>query len=716
MLLAGCASEAELVDGEYRAVSDSAGESGWVAALDITVQEGSVDEASFEYVSDSGDLLTLQAAATEEFEEQYGVSVPEYLQQLEASLIDRSSFPDGADSGEVDFIDRDFEALSGALFETASEGAQALQNVDTGAGGEVSDVEAISRVLDGEYRHTDRAAARGGVSAPGEPSGGWAVVASHWAAVEAGMEVLEAGGTAADAVVTVASVMSVVEPFLSSALGGGTWLLYYDAESGEVHSVDGVGPTPRNATAELFEDDEYAGSNGLHRAIIPGSWGGYMELLKEFGSMPLDELVEPAADWGEQGVPASAALENWLPLREEFVREWEPAREKYMSDGEFVTEGDVIYYEDMAATFRELGRAYRERRHRGEREALEASADYFYRGPIAESLTEFSQENDGLFSLSDFNDFENYGLVEPLSVSYRGLDVFQNPPNSQGITQLQSLNILEEFDLASVGAGNPEAIHLIAESIKLSFADRNRYVADPATTNVPVDTLLSREHAIAQRELISRDSALEHPIEDLVGMNPADPSNTSTFHVVDRYGNAAAVTSSIGLSFMIAGDTGIHLNERISFMNNDPDDVNSVAPGKKVRHSAGPYMVLRDEQVYIAGGNTGADFQPQGQLQQLVNIVDFGMSAQEAVDAPRFQPQAFAATNYPFAVENRLALEEDRYEQSVFEDLRRRGQDVEEESYFGRQNVIVVNDHSAGDLETGAESREADSRGMVGRP
>ncbi len=341
-----------------------------------------------------------------------------------------------------------------------------------------------------------------------------------------------------------------------------------------------------------------------------------------------------------------------------------------------------------------------------------AAAEYFYRGPIAERIVAFSDENGGLFTLADFANFTEYGLVEPLSIEYRGLTVYQNPPNSQGIAQLQALQILEGFDFSSRTPDDPEVIHLMSEAIKLAFVDRNRYVADPNFVDVPVAELLSDEHAARQRARISLDEALEWPIEDRLGM-AGDERRTTTFHVIDRYGNAAAVTTSIGVSFLIAGETGIHMNERLTFMHKDADDVNRVDGGKKVRHSSGPHMVLRDGAPWIIGGNTGADFQPQGQLQQFIWIVEFGLGAQEAIDRPRFEPQAFAATFRPWAIQNRLQLEPGRFSDEVQADLAARGHTIQAGGTVGAANLILVDDHSSGRIEAGWESREADSYGMV---
>ena len=715
ILVAGCGRAPQLQDGAYTAFSAHAEEDGWTPGAEIVVSDSEISEAYFDYIGASGELLRHEAYARSDWEDSFGEDPAETLEAF-ASQVVSSGGIDGITESDIPSLQERFTLLIEKLLDRAREGKTDPVLVDTEAGGGSSDLEALIAAFDPDNRESRRRMVRGGTADPGAFRGGYAAVSSHHLAVSEAMNVLESGGTAADAAVVLGTMMSVVEPFLSHALGGGSWILYYDADSQSVYSVDAVGPTPMAATAELFRKEEFHGTNGVHRSIVPGAWGGYMELLKEFGSRPLDELLAPAIESAYSGVPVSSAYANWFPLRADFVATLEDSAAIFTRDGRPLEVGSTLVNEDLGRTYEGISDAYSASRTEGERTALDRAADYYYRGPIAEEIVRFSDENGGLFALSDFNDFYDYGIVDPISIEYRGLDVYQNPPNSQGIAMLGALNILEGFDFSELEPNDPEAVHLMSEALKLSFADRNRYVADPAFYDVPVAELLSEEHAAAQRELISMDSSLEYPIDDVLGMRAADPRNTSTFHATDRYGNMVAITSSVGLSFMVAGDTGITLNERLTFMSTDPDDVNRIEPGKKVRHSAGPYLVVRDGQPYIAGGNTGADFQPQGQLQQFINIFEFNLDPQDAVDLPRFQPQAFAATNYPFAAPTRLALEQDSYSQETWDNLAARGHNVEWAGYFGRQNVIVVEDFEDGEIMTGAESREEDSHGMSAGP
>ncbi len=554
----------------------------------------------------------------------------------------------------------------------------------------------------------DRAA---GVDA-GEESDGpyrYAAVSSHYLATEAGIEVLEEGGSAADAAFTIAAVLTVAEPWFSSILGGGTWALYYDAEADEVRALDGVAGAASGATPEFFAETERYAEFGMHMANVPGAWAGWIEWLQEYGETGLDRLMQPAIDAAEQGVPVSEGMAFWLSNAVDDFAEWPDTAEIYLQDGELPEPGDTVYQPDAAETFRELVAAYEAERGSGEHAALEAAKDHFYRGPIAERIVEFSQQHGGLYELSDFTEFDDAGFREPISIEYRDLEVYQNPPNSQGITQLIALNILEGRELDRYEPGSAEAIHLQTEAIKLAMADRNRHVGDPDAVDVPVERLLSDEHASRQRARISNNEALEWPFEDVLA--DGGDHHTTTFHVVDERGNAAAVTTSLGAQFLVVGDTGIHINNRMRFMHYDPDDPNVTEPGKKVRHTSNPYLAMRDGRPYILGGNTGADFQAQGQVQQFIGVVEHELTPQEAVAQPRFESLGFPATTYPFTADGTLALEEGASDEAR-QGLEARGHHLSDDGTFGSANMIRVLDWSTGELEIGAEPREEVSRGV----
>jgi len=534
-----------------------------------------------------------------------------------------------------------------------------------------------------------------------------AVVSSYASATQAGFDALAAGGTAADAAIAVAAALSVVEPWFSSALGGGTWALYYDAASGEVTNLDGVGPVGSGASLEDYQ--ARADQPGIHQAILPGAWDGWMLWLDRYGRLDLGEVLAPAIRIAREGYPVGEEMARWLAQEADLIVA-SPAARIYAPDGFLLGQGDTVRQLQMADTFEALARAYDGGAGGSRSAAVQAARDYFYRGPLAEAIVAFSDEGGGYLTPEDFRSFAAE-IVEPIAIDYGDdIRIFQNAPNSQGITQLLALNILKGFDLAELDPDSVDAVHLQVEALKLAFADRYRYVGDPDRVDVPVTSLLSDAYAALQRQRIDLGTALEWPIPSR--LEEYLPAHTTTFHVVDAFGNAAAVTTSLGGQFLVVGETGIHINERMQFLSLEVGNANQLAPGYKVRHTSNPYLAMRGNRPYILGGNTGVDTQPQGQTQQFVSVVEFGLSAQEAVDRPRFVSTAFPATTYPYPVGNTLQMEQG-FPEELIDGLRARGHDVVVgQGIFGAANVIVVNAEGT-DAEVGAEPRGGTAFGQV---
>ena len=535
-----------------------------------------------------------------------------------------------------------------------------------------------------------------------------AVVTSDSDATQAGLDVLAQGGTAADAAIAIAGVLSVVEPWFSSALGGGTWAIYYDAALNEITSLDGVGTVGSKATINDYRSR--ADTPGIHQAIVPGAWDAWMLWLDRYGRLDLGTILAPAIRLARDGRAASEEMIEWLGRGEEQLPDFPDTASIYAPDEELPEEGDVIRQNAMADTFEALVAAYDGALVESRAAAVQAARDYFYRGPIAEAIVAFSDENDGYFTLEDFAGFQA-GLVAPIATGYGdGVTVFQCPPNSQGITMLIALNILKELDLAQYEHDSADAIHLQVEAIKLAFADRYLHIGDPARIAIPIEELLSEAHAAELRERIEMDDTLEWLVE--TGHSTPNMHHTTTFHIVDQHGNGAAVTTSLGAQFLVVPGTGIHINERMGFLSLEEGNANELTPGYKVRHTSCPYVVFRNNRPYIIGGNTGVDTQPQGQVQQFVNIVEYGMTAEEAVAQPRFVSTAFPATTYPYDIENTLQMQ-GGFRGSVVTELRSRGHNIDlGEGIFGSANVIVVNEDGT-DAQVGAEPSDSMSSGEV---
>ncbi|MFP4363626.1 MAG: gamma-glutamyltransferase family protein [Spirochaetia bacterium] len=560
----------------------------------------------------------------------------------------------------------------------------------------------------------------------------YAAVTSHYLATESAVRVLEAGGTAADAAVAVAAVLSVVEGYFSHIMGGGVWALYYDAESDDVIAVDGVGPVPQAASLEFFQSQE-AQADGIHWAIVPGAWSGWIQLLEEYGTKDLSFLLEDAIRVAEEGFQITAEARRFLGYDSDNIPNWEYSREIYMDDnGDIVNEGDTVYQRRIAETFREAAAAFDSARDQGYNAALQAAHDYVYEGPVAESIVEYSDENDGFFTMEDFSDFEAQ-LVEPISIQYRDTTVYQNPPNSQGITQLIALNILEGFNFSHWNIDTPEAVHVQVEAVKLAHADKYFHIGDPEFVDNPIELLLSEEHASRQRQRINMNHAIQWPFVDILDLSLIDETerlperalrhmrrvsgnfdesnhHTTTYHIVDQYGNGIAVTTSLGAQFLVAGDTGVHINHRIRHMWLEERNPNTVAPGKLPRHTSNPYIAFRNGGLYILGGNTGVDTQPQGQVQQFINMHEFGLTPQEAAAYPRWVTRAFPQTNAPYRAENVLAMESET-PRLLRRALRRMGHEIVDNAIYGMANIIRVNED--GSIQTGADPRFPESRGTI---
>jgi len=487
----------------------------------------------------------------------------------------------------------------------------------------------------------------------------FSAVSSNYFATQAAFEVLQKGGTAADAAFALAATIGVTECWFSGVLSGGTWALYYEAASDKVYALDGVSWTGTHATTEFFRDPDVK-AYGMHQANVPGAWDGWMKWLDRFGSKDLGELMSRAIELADNGAPASKGMVSAISRQQDDILRMPHTKAIFMPEGKPPQLGEVIYQKDMANTLRSLVKAYDDNLKNGRSAAFQAANDYFYRGPIAEKIVAFSKENGGHFELSDFHESNVEGIVEPISIDYKGITVYECPPNSQGITTLMALNILKGYDFSQYKIDSPEVIHLIVEALKLAHVDKYYYIATPDFYDNPVAELLSDEHAAKQRARISMDNALIWPMEGGLGdyQTPRiERGNTTTFSVVDQYGNAAAVTTSLGYNLLVVGDTGININNRVRMFEIAEGNPNIVEPRKKVRHTSNPYMAFKDGKLYICGGNTGADFQPQGQVQQFIRVVEFGLDPQTAVSLPRYETLAFPNVSAPHLAPNELRME-----------------------------------------------------------
>ena len=451
------------------------------------------------------------------------------------------------------------------------------------------------------------------------------VACAHYLATQAGVRILTQGGNAMDAAIAANAVMTVVYPSTCSA-GGDIFLLYWDAKTQQLYALNGSGRAPQGLTPDYFTA-RHMKSIPLRGPLpinVPGAVDGWFEALSRFGSLPATTVFAPAIELAEGGMPVTEKLANWLEAAAEGVLgPWSSSAETYLMEGKAPQAGMVLRQPNLARTYTMLAQEGR---------------DAFYRGPLGRTITDYVQQCGGVLSMEDMNHHHS-DWVEPISVNYRGYEVYEFPPNTQGIAALEMLNILEGYDLHSLGYQSPEYLHLLFEAKKLAFADRDRYVSDPAFVDVPVERLLSKAYAEQQRTRINPQQAAMH-----VGPGLEKDGDTMYLCTADNQGNVVSLIQSLYYGFgsgVVGGNTGVMMHNRGAYFSLDPQHVNYLQPGKRTMHTLTPAMVLQNDAPYMSIGTMGGDAQPQVHVQLLTAILDFQHNVQQAISAPRWRSGRF---------------------------------------------------------------------------
>ena len=448
------------------------------------------------------------------------------------------------------------------------------------------------------------------------------VAASQPLAAQAGLRILLAGGNAADAAVATAAALNVVEP-MSTGIGGDVFALVYDAAQRRVRALNGSGRAPRAIALDTFARRGLTEIplTGMLPVTVPGAVDAWATLLAEHGTLPLGQVLAPAIAYAEHGFPVSELIARAWHMAVPKLQQHPDAARTYLIDGRRAPRpGEIFHQPNLARTLRMIA---------------EGGRDAFYRGPIAEAIVHTSEQYGGLLTMEDLAGHRSTWET-PIHATYRGYTVYECPPNGQGLTALLALNILSGFELAPLGPGSAEALHLQIEALRLAFADAARFIADPAMVAVPIDELLSEAYSTRRRALIHRDRAADTVAAGHVPVS----EDTVYLTVVDEAGNAVSFINSLYYGFgsgVVVGDTGICLQNRGACFVLDPEHPNCLAPGKRPYHTIIPGMVLRGDRLWSSFGVMGGFMQPQGHVQVLVNMLDFGMNPQEALDAPRFE-------------------------------------------------------------------------------
>ena len=518
-------------------------------------------------------------------------------------------------------------------------------------------------------------------------------VSGHHHASDAGIQIMRKGGNAIDAGVATVLAQAVVE-FDRFGIGGECPILIYLADKGKVVAINGNGNAPAAATIEWFKSRNLPQipGDGFLAATVPAALGSLVVALDEYGTMSFADVVGPAIALADGGYPVFPTwLDNLERVVPRFRAEWPSSAKVFLVDGRAPNPGDILVQKDLARTFKRLVEAENEHKGEGRSAGLRAVYDRFYKGDIAREIVEF-QNN---FKVRDSNGFESAGLLtvedladyrargeEPAKTTYRGVEIYKIGFWSQGPVLLQALNLLEGYDLKSLGHNSAEYIHLVAEAMKLAYADREWYYADPNYVGVPEEGLLSKEYAAERRKLISLDAPslamrpgnpypfhpkqMSHaPIPETLNLRPSEGGTTGT-RVADSKGNIFSATPSGGwfTSSPIIEGLGFVLGTRAQAFWLDPTKSNRLEPRKQPRTSLTPSLAVKDGKPYLAWGTPGGDIQDQVNLQVALNVIDFGMTIQEAIEAPLVQifdfPTSFeghASSPGTMAVESRIPVE-----------------------------------------------------------
>jgi gamma-glutamyltranspeptidase/glutathione hydrolase len=556
------------------------------------------------------------------------------------------------------------------------------------------------------------------------------IASGHALASEAGIRILKSGGNAVDAAVAAWAVQGLTEPEMTG-LGGDMFMLIYLAKTGEVKFINGTGVAPMAATVELYKAKGGLPSDGILSVSVPGAVAGAELAAKTYGTKPLSELMAPAAELAERGFPITESLAGAIRGSREKMSA--SAKAIWFNGTEPLGFGDRVVQRDMAATLREIG--------------AKGSAA-FYQGPIAEKFAAYMKSQGGLIDQKDLAAIKA-NEDTPIHINYKGVEVYECPPNSQGFVMLQALNILEGMNVRYMRHNSAPYLHAVTESLKLAFADRNKYVADPKfTPNIPMREMLSKEYAATRRALIHPDKAIagEAPAgnprmpatsvqQALLGaeasakaaayaapqhygshVRDADSDGLTTYlTVIDKDRNMVSMTSSLlsafGSGHVVAG-AGFMLNNRMAYYGLEEDDINVLKPGKRVRQTINPALALKDGKPYMAFGTPGADTQPQAQLQFFLNVAEFGMNVQQALEQTYVVSTSFKSSYYPHAAEGKLQVSSS-LPKHVLDELAAMGHQLDIRNTRGVGSVKAIIIHPRTGVLMGGVSPSRDSYVMA---
>ncbi len=546
-------------------------------------------------------------------------------------------------------------------------------------------------------------------------------------ATEAARRILAEGGNAFDAAVGGQAALAVTD-FPSNGVGSDAVLLVYLASQGKVVSINAEPRAPKLATIDWYEKNnggKIPDSDGLLSGGIPGVVDAWYILLDRWGTMSFEQVLQPAIELARDGFPISEGRAGAIAHTRKILKY--PSTVKiYLPNGEAPKPGEIFRNPDLARTLEKLVEAEKAAKAKGRHEALKAARDRFYKGDIAREFAAFSEANGGLFRYQDFAEY-TAEVEEPVSVNYRGYQIYKNPSATQGPTELFALNILEGYDLRAMGLNSPDFLHVNIEAMKLAMADREKYLGDMDYIKIPYAGLLSKEYAAERRKLIDmhaaslelRPGSPEKYMSDapaakrqavVVREGNADyEGDTSYIGVIDKDRNMVSFEPSLHSSMgtgVVMGGTGILFNCRGDYYSLVSGEANALEPGKRPRSTLQSTLIMKDGEPFGVLGSPGGDDQVMRTIQTLINVVDFGMNIQQAIEAPRWSTSSFPSSVFPHTMEPGAASVEARIPEATQQALVERGHKLRVSGPWSLgSNAGIIVDKKSGVLSAGADPR-----------
>ncbi|MEY2488528.1 MAG: gamma-glutamyltranspeptidase / glutathione hydrolase [Verrucomicrobiota bacterium] len=523
-------------------------------------------------------------------------------------------------------------------------------------------------------------------------------------ATQVGLDILKRGGSAVDAAIAVNATLGLMEP-VSNGIGGDLFAIVYSAKENKLYGLNGSGRSPFGLSYDQMKAElgklhrETIPPRGMLPISVPGTVDAWSELHKKFGKLKLSDDLAPAAKYAEEGFPVMELIAFYWHFGPELYKDMPGAfLETYTLDGKGRTpaKGDIFKNPGLAHSLRLIG---------------EKGRDAYYKGEIADKIDAFMQANGGYLRKTDFEKHTST-WVDPVSVSYRGYDVFELPPNGQGIATLQILNLLEGFDLRAMGFNSPQALHTLVEAKKIAWSDRAKFYADPAFSKIPLAGLLSKPYATERRKLIDP----EHAARKIAPGNPVlKDGDTIYMCAADDEGNMVSLIQSnyrgMGSGIVVPG-LGFMFQDRGELFSMEPGHANVYAPGKRPFHTIIPGFVMKDQKPWLAFGVMGGGMQPQGHVQVLTNLIDFGMGVQEAGDASRWQHEGDSEpTGEKLTETGGYVNVESGVPYETVRELKKKGHDVRfDVGGYGGYQAIKVEMHDGQRVYVGASESRKDGQ------